>query len=95
MRPYPVTGLQLAIVQYNGIHFASFITFFLAVSFFSFAANAQCHRNGAYDASEIANSTFFSTREQTKFAPSERHYPLASRQRPVIAFRAAAPVSSP
>ena len=79
MRPYPVTGFLLAIVQYNGIHFSSFVSLFLAVSFFSFAANAQCHRNGAYDASEIANSTFFSTREQTKFAPGERHYPLASR----------------
>jgi hypothetical protein len=78
MRPYPVSGCSPAIVQYNGIHFASIITFFLAVSFFSFTANAQCHRNGAYDASEIANSTFFSTREQTKFAPGERHYPLAS-----------------
>ena len=78
MRPYPVTGFLLAIVQDNGLHFASFITFFLALSFFSFAANAQCHRNSAYDASEIANSAFFSTREQTKFAPGERHYPLAS-----------------
>jgi len=76
MRPYPVTSYLCAIVH-NGIHFASVITFF-AVSFFSFVANAQCYRNGPYDASEIANSTFFSTREQTKFAPSERHYPLAS-----------------
>jgi len=78
MRPYRVTSCLPAIVQYNGIHFASFITFFLAVSFLSFAADAQCHRNGPYDASEIANGTFFSTREQTKFAPGERHYPLAS-----------------
>jgi hypothetical protein len=78
MRPYPASGCSLVIAQYNGIHFASIITFFLAVSFFSFAANAQCQRNGAYDASEIANSMFFSTREQTKFAPGERHYPLAS-----------------
>src|SRR5262245_52876803 len=78
MRPYPVASCLLANVQYNGIHFASFIAFFLTVSLFSLAADAQCHRNGAYDASEIANSTFFSTREQTKFAPGERHYPLAS-----------------
>jgi hypothetical protein len=78
MRPYPVTGCLLAIAQCSGIPFASFLTFFLAASFFSFTAKAQCHRNGAYDASEIANSTFFSTREQTKFAPGERHYPLAS-----------------
>src|SRR5262245_57011402 len=78
MRPYPVTSCLLAIVQSSGIQFAGFITFFLAVSSLSFAANAQCHRNGPYDASEIANSTFFSTREQTKFAPGERHYPLAS-----------------
>ena len=42
------------------------------------AAAAQCDRDGAYDRSEIAQSVFFSTREQTKFAPSERNYPLAS-----------------
>jgi hypothetical protein len=39
---------------------------------------AQCHRDGGFDATEIAQSTFFSTRGQTKFAPSERHYPLAT-----------------
>ena len=55
------------------------MTFLLAVAFFSLAADAQCYRNGPYDASEIANSAFFSTREQTKFAPGERHYPLASQ----------------
>ena len=79
MRPYPVKSCPLATITYNGIDCASFIAVFLAVSFFNFAATAQCHKNGAYDASEIANSTFFSTREQTKFAPGERHYPLASR----------------
>jgi len=79
MRPYPLTRFPFAIRQGYARHFASFITFFLAVAVFSFAANAQCHRSGAYDASEIANSTFFSTREQTKFAPGERHYPLASQ----------------
>src|SRR5215813_13056670 len=78
MRPYPVLCCSLVIVQCKGKHFASFITFCVAVSFFSFTANSQCHRNAAYDASEIANSSFFSTREQTKFAPSERHFPLAS-----------------
>jgi len=78
MRPYPATSCLPAIVQYNGIHFARFVTCFLAVAFLSFAANAQCHRDGPYNAFEIANSTFFSTREQTKFAPGERHYPLAS-----------------
>lgn len=41
------------------------------------ATGAQCSRSGAYDAGEIASSVFFSTRQQTKFAPSERHYPLA------------------
>src|SRR5262249_55661579 len=59
-------------------HFASIGVFLLAVSFSSLTANAQCYRSSAYDASEIANSAFFSTREQTKFAPGERHYPLAS-----------------
>src|SRR5689334_16727936 len=78
MRPYPVTSWLLAIARYR-IHLASFITSFLALSYLSFPANAQCYRNGPYDASQIANSTFFSTREQTKFAPSERHYPLASQ----------------
>jgi hypothetical protein len=78
MRPYPGTGCLLAIVQCSGIDRASFIAFFVAVAFFSIAAKAQCHRNGAYDAAEIANSTFFTTREQTKFAAGERHYPLAS-----------------
>jgi hypothetical protein len=78
MRPYPVSGYAPAIVQYSGVHLAGIITFLLALSFFSFAANAQCYRQGAYDASEIANSAFFSTREQTKFAPDEGHYPLAS-----------------
>jgi hypothetical protein len=77
MRPYPL-GCSLVIVQCKVKHFASIISFFLAVSFFSFTANSQCHRNAAYDASQIANSSFFSTREQTKFAPSERHFPLAS-----------------
>jgi hypothetical protein len=77
MRPYPVSGYS-ATAPYNGIHFASIIIVLLAASFCSSAANAQCHRNGAYDASEIANSTFFGTRELTKFAPGERHYPLAS-----------------
>ena len=42
------------------------------------ATAAQCARDGGYDRSEIAQSTFFTTREQTKFAPSERHYPLAT-----------------
>jgi hypothetical protein len=42
------------------------------------AAAAQCERDGAYDPSEIIQSVFFSTREQTKFAPSERNYPLPS-----------------
>ena len=78
MRPYPGSGYSPAIVQYSCALFASIITFSLAVSFFSLVANAQCHRKGAYDASEIANSTFFSSREQTKFAPGEHHYPLAS-----------------
>lgn len=42
------------------------------------AAANQCDRDGGYDAAEIAQSTFFSTRQQTKFSPSESHYPLAS-----------------
>ena len=42
------------------------------------AAQPQCHKQGAYDPQEIAHSTFFSTREQTKFAAGERHYPIAS-----------------
>ena len=50
----------------------------LVVSSFCSAASAQCHRDGAYDPSEIASSAFFTTREQTKFAPSERNYPVAS-----------------
>ena len=50
----------------------------LVVSTFYSAASAQCHRDGAYDPSEIASSAFFTTREQTKFAPSERNYPVAS-----------------
>lgn len=37
-----------------------------------------CEQAGAFDAAEIARSAFFTTREQTKFAPHERHYPLAS-----------------
>jgi hypothetical protein len=41
-------------------------------------AAARCARDGAYDASEIADSAFFSARQQTKFAPAERNYPLAS-----------------
>lgn len=40
-------------------------------------ADARCHRDGGYDPQEVAQSVFFSTREQTKFAPAERHYPLA------------------
>jgi len=50
----------------------------LVVSSFCSAASAQCHRDGAYDLLEIASSAFFTTREQTKFAPSERSYPVAS-----------------
>lgn len=42
------------------------------------SAGAQCDRDGAYDATEIAQGVFFSTREQTKFAPAEHHYPLAT-----------------
>lgn len=42
------------------------------------SAAAQCDRGGGYDRTEIAQSVFFSTREQTKFAPSEPHYPLAA-----------------
>lgn len=41
-------------------------------------AAPQCDREGGYDRAEIAQSVFFSTRQQTKFAPGERHYPLAS-----------------
>ena len=41
-------------------------------------AHAQCRRSGTYDRTEIASSTFFNTREQTKFASGERSYPLAS-----------------
>lgn len=40
-------------------------------------ADAQCARDGAYDSAEIADSTFFAARQQTKFSPAERHYPLA------------------
>jgi hypothetical protein len=54
------------------------LVFLISVTAFGITAQAQCHRNGAYDPYEIAGSTFFSTREQTKFAPGERHYPLAS-----------------
>jgi len=80
MRPHPVPGRSPAIVQHNGLLlFASIVAFLVAAPVFSFTAVAQCHRNGAYDPSEIADSTFFSTREQTKFAPGERHYPLASQ----------------
>ena len=50
----------------------------LGVSSSHAAAEAQCDRDGAYDPSEIVGSVFFSTRQQTKFAPSERHYPLPS-----------------
>ncbi len=53
------------------------IAIIVSASVFSFAAKAQCHNGTPYDATEIANSTFFSTREQTKFASSERHYPIA------------------
>ena len=42
------------------------------------AAQPQCQSQGGYDPQEITSSTFFSTREQTKFATSERHYPIAS-----------------
>lgn len=38
-----------------------------------------CERDGGYDRSEISSSVFFTAREQTKFAPHERSYPLASR----------------
>lgn len=48
------------------------------MTFFCVAARAQCHKSGAYHPYEIASSTFFSTREQTKFAPEEPHYPLAA-----------------
>ena len=42
------------------------------------SAAAECERDGGYDPTEVADSVFFTAREQTKFAPSERHYPLAS-----------------
>lgn len=45
---------------------------------FCASAQARCRKNGPYDPSEIAGSTFFTTREQSKFATSERSYPLAS-----------------
>lgn len=54
------------------------LTLVIALGSLSAAVQAQCHRTGSYDAQEIASSTFFSAREQTKFAPEERHYPLAS-----------------
>ncbi len=38
----------------------------------------QCARDGAYDSAEISQSTFFATRQQTKFSPAEAHYPLAA-----------------
>lgn len=41
------------------------------------AADATCNVDRPYSPREIAASTFFTAREQTKFAPSERHYPLA------------------
>jgi hypothetical protein len=50
------------------------LVFLISVTAFGITAQAQCHRNGAYDPYEIAGSTFFSTREQ----PSSRlacHYP--------------------
>ncbi len=42
------------------------------------ATNGQCIKQGGYAAGEIAASTFFSTREQSKFATNERHYPIAA-----------------
>ena len=57
---------------------ASALAILIAMTVFAGAAHAQCRKNGTYDPHEIANSAFFSTREQTKFARSERNYPLPS-----------------
>ncbi|MEZ5844550.1 MAG: hypothetical protein R3D27_12575 [Hyphomicrobiaceae bacterium] len=51
----------------------------LLISTMASATFAQCHRDGAYDRSEIARSGFFTTRELTKFSPGESGYPIASR----------------
>ncbi len=40
-------------------------------------AAAQCARGGGYDPQEIVQSVFFTSRQQTKFATAEGHYPLA------------------
>ena len=57
---------------------AAVFPFFVSLLILSGTAHAQCVQDGAYNPDEIARSTFFRTREQTKFAPNERHYPLAS-----------------
>ena len=57
---------------------ASTLAILISMTVFGGAAQAQCRKNGAYDPYAIASSAFFSTREQTKFARSERNYPLPS-----------------
>ena len=57
---------------------ASTLAILISTTVFGAAAHARCLKKGAYDPYAIASSTFFSSREQTKFAPSERNYPLAS-----------------
>lgn len=48
----------------------------LLAALYAGESKAQCYSDRAYSPNEIAGSTFYSTREQTKFSPNESHYPL-------------------